>query len=78
MEDKLLWLTTNRQDLVEANRGKWVVIDSEHNKVFAGVDPHRLVKKFKAEHPHDLPSLFKIPTEEELDLYYGTPLEIVN
>ena len=40
MKDELSWLTKERQDLIAANRGKWIVIDQEHNKVFANENLH--------------------------------------
>ena len=72
VEDKLLWLTEKRQDLVEKHRGQWVVIDPKHNKVFASDDLHTAIVEFNKEHPRERPHCFKIPTkEEELCAYYG-------
>ena len=72
MEDKLLWLTKERQDLVEKHRGQWVVIDPQHNKVFASDNLEEAVKAFEKEHPQESPHCFKIPTkEEEMCAYYG-------
>ena len=72
VEDKLLWLTKERQDLVEKHRGQWVVMDPQHDKVFASDDLHTAIEEFKKEHPGEIPSFFKIPTkEEELAVYYG-------
>ncbi|MBS3138168.1 hypothetical protein J4207_00515 [Candidatus Woesearchaeota archaeon] len=69
--DKLLWLTEQRQDLVEKHRGQWVVLDPEHNKVFASDDLHGAVVAFEKEHPGEVPSFFKIPTKEEELCAYG-------
>jgi len=72
VEDKLLWLTKERQDLVEKHRGQWGVIDPQHNKVFASDDLDEAIEAFAQEHPGEIPSIFKIPTkEEEMCAYYG-------
>jgi len=72
VEDKLLWLTRERQDLVEKHRGQWVVIDPAHDKVFASDDLNTAVKEFEKEHPGETPHCFKIPMqEEEFFAYYG-------
>ena len=65
MEDKLFWLTENRQDLIEKHRGQWVVIDQKHNKVFASDDLHTAVVAFENEHPGEIPSIFMIPRKDE-------------
>ncbi len=65
MEDKLGWLTRERQDLIEANRGRWVVIDQEHNKVFANENLHTAIEEYEKEHPGETPSVFKVPREDE-------------
>ena len=71
VEDKLLWLTEKRQDLVEKHRGQWVVLDPEHDKVFASDDLHAAILAFEKEHPGEVPSIFKIPTKEEELCAYG-------
>ena len=72
VEDKLLWLTKYRQDLVEKHRGQWVVIDPAHDKVFASDDLNAAIQEFEKEHPHEMPSCFKIPPKnEEICAYYG-------
>lgn len=58
------WLS-NRQDIIEKNMGKWVVIDMEHKRVFAHEDLDIAVKEFKEEHPDRVPFIFKIPREDE-------------
>ena len=70
-QDKLLWLTEQRQDLIEKHRGQWVVIDIEHNKVFADTDLNIAVNQFKMEHPSSVPSVFRIPLKEEELYCYG-------
>ncbi|MBI4450564.1 hypothetical protein HY642_01190 [Candidatus Woesearchaeota archaeon] len=60
--DKLEWLTTKRQDLVLKHRGQWVVIDPEHDKVFANDELHPAVEEFHKEHPGETPCIFLIPS----------------
>ncbi len=65
MEDELDWLTRERQDLIAANRGKWVAIDREHNKVFASENLHDAITGYHQEHPNKEPWVFLIPREDE-------------
>ncbi|HLC19633.1 MAG TPA: hypothetical protein VJK72_01855 [Candidatus Nanoarchaeia archaeon] len=69
--DKLLWLTEQRQDLVEKHRGQWVAIDIEHNKVFADDKLDIVIKSFENEHPGEAPHVFRIPTKDEDLCVYG-------
>ncbi|HLC74273.1 MAG TPA: DUF5678 domain-containing protein [Candidatus Nanoarchaeia archaeon] len=73
--DKLLWLTEQRQDLVEKHRGQWVVLDVEHDKVFAGDVLGEAVAAFRKEHPTDIPSIFLIPTKDEEICVYGISVQ---
>lgn len=73
--DKLLWLTEKRQDLVEKHRGQWVVLDIEHDKVFAHDELNIALKKFKEEHPNEIPNIFLIPTKDEELCVYGISLQ---
>lgn len=65
METEFDWLTKKRQDLVELNRGKWVVIDQMHDKVFADEELHKAIEEYEKEHPGEIPSAFKIPRKDE-------------
>ena len=65
MEDVVDWLTKERQDLIKLNQGKWIVIDKEHNKVFADEDLHKAIEGYEKEHPGETPSVFKVPREDE-------------
>ena len=73
--DKLLWLTETRQDLVEKHRGQWVVLDIDHNKVFADDVLERAIGEFRKEHPNAMPSIFLIPAKEEEHCVYGISLQ---
>lgn len=63
--DKLLWLTEQRQDLVEKHRGQWVVLDIEHDKVFASDELDAAIREFNKEHPGETPHIFMIPAIDE-------------
>ncbi|HLD33794.1 MAG TPA: hypothetical protein VJB66_03635 [Candidatus Nanoarchaeia archaeon] len=70
-DDKLLWLTEERQDLVDKHRGEWVALDIEHDKVFAHDKLDVVINLFEKEHPGEIPHVFRIPTKDEELCVYG-------
>lgn len=64
MNNIITWLN-ERPEILEKNRGKWLAIDLEHNKVFSNDDLSVAVKECKDEHPKEEPWIFLVPRKDE-------------
>lgn len=64
MNNIITWLN-ERPEIWEKNRGRWLAIDLENNKVFSDEDLNKAVKEYKDEHPTEEPWIFLVPREDE-------------